>query len=615
MNEIIYLENDEEITSVIDRLRKAKENSLALVIPRGGSLAQSIVNLKLLRKSAGEMGKEISLVSNDRISRNLASQIGLTVYSKASDAEKARPVKEASLPEPPKGDFKVNSYYGKEDESSVDGIAPTEEAIDEETDLAGEDGDESKENIPAEIGHEPSFTKVSAEEPEKIEKEDIEKAYKEPEQDQNLTAGRQGDKEKIKNEHSSFKSQGHDGSKFSEPKERKPMSRNKKIALGVIGGAVVLLLAVSYFFLPYAKASVIVKTEDMEVSESVKLDSQATTVNTASLVIPATTVDLEKEISKTYPTTGKKEMGEKATGKITVINDYDDKVKTIPAGTTFTSDDGKEFVSLADASVPGMVVTFAPFTKTDGKVDVSVTAKATGETYNIGPSHFSISSIPATQKTAIYGQSASAMTGGTTKTVAIVSDADYKAAEADLTKSITDLGKTELIAKAKDENLEIIESKITSEVISKEASKNLNDEAANFDYRLKMKVSAIAYATADMRTALVASAEKTLPSDKMLIGEDKYDVSATFVGDVKPVDGSTATGELEMKGTMKAKTGQKISDKEIKDKIKGKKYAEAKVIIEKLDQVQGATVDIWPSNIARVPYMTSRIKVTFDYAQ
>ena len=138
MNEIIYLENDEEITSVIDRLRKAKENSLALVIPRGGSLAQSIVNLKLLRKSAGEMGKEISLVSNDRISRNLASQIGLTVYSKASDAEKARPIKESPLPEPPKGDFKVNSYYGKEDEPTALEVTPTEELEDEEEEVADE---------------------------------------------------------------------------------------------------------------------------------------------------------------------------------------------------------------------------------------------------------------------------------------------------------------------------------------------------------------------------------------------------------------------------------------------------------------------------------------------
>jgi hypothetical protein len=207
------------------------------------------------------------------------------------------------------------------------------------------------------------------------------------------------------------------------------------------------------------------------------------------------------------------------------------------------------------------------------------------------------------------------MTGGTTKTVAIVSDADYKAAEADLTKSITELGKTELAAKAKEENLEIVESKITSEVISKEASKNLNDEADNFDYRMNIKLSVLSYASADIKTVLIASAEKTLDSNKMLIGQDKFEISTVFVGDAKLAVGSTATGEVELKSTMNAKTGQKISDKDIKDKIKGKKYAEAIAIMEKFDQVQGATLDIWPSNVARVPYMTSRMKVTFDYTQ
>ena len=606
MNEIIYLENDEEITSVIDRLRKAKEKSLALVIPRGGSLAQSIVNLKLLKKSAGELGKEISLVSNDRISRNLASQIGLTVYSKASEAEKAKPVKEEPLPVAvPEGDFKVNSYYGKDDEVIAEGQKELEDSPEEDI-----EEDEDLDDIDDEIENEPTFTKVS-DKSEKVEKEDIEKAYKEPQENpkSEIRNPKDGDHSIVGSDRKD-----HRDNKFGEPKEKKPMSRNKKIALGVIGGVVVLLLAVSYFFLPYAKANVMVKTEDLEVSESIKLDPQATAVDGTNLIIPATTVELEKEISKTYPTTGKKDQGTKATGKITISNLFNYDPATFPKGTRFISGD-KVFVSLADVTVPGETVDLIQQKFIAGIADVLVESESAGANYNIGPSDFVIGGLTGLKLSRITGHSASAMIGGTTKTINIVSEADYKAAEADLTKSITELGKTELIAKAKEENLEIVESKIAAEVISKEASKNLNDEADNFDYRLKMKVSVIVYATEDMRTALVAAAEKNLASDKMLIGKDKFEVSAEFVKDVKPVDGGTATGELEMKGTMKAKTGQKISESEIKDKIKGKKYAEAKTIIEKYDRVESVTIDVWPSNVARVPYLTSRIKVIFDYAQ
>lgn len=610
MNEIIYLENDEEITSVIDRLRKAKEKSIALVIPRGGSLAQSIVNLKLLKKSASEMDKKISLVSNDRISRNLASQIGLTVYSKASEAEKAKPVKEESLPVvTPEGEFKVNSYYGKEDESAIEEPEKLEENPEEDI-----EEDEDSNDIDDEIENEPTFTKVS-DKSEKIEKEDIENAYKEPEDSiKSKVESRKTDRTE-KAEFNRFDHEDHHDNKFGAPRNRKPMPKNKKIALGVIGGVLVLLLGISYFFLPYAKANVMVKTEDFEMSESVTVNPQATSVDSENIVIPATTVELEKEISKTYPTTGKKEMGSKATGKITIYNEWDDKPKTIPAGTKFTAEGGKVFVSAIEVTVPGTTVTYAPVKINPGTVDINVTAESTGDSYNIGPSRFSISSVLAAQQSKIYGRSVSAMIGGTTKTVNIVSENDFKTAEADLSKLISEQGQAELISEAKEKSLEIIESKITSEVVSKEASKNVNDETENFDYRLKVTLKVPAYATNDMKTALIAAANKQLDSNKMLIGEDKFEVSAVFVGDIKPVDGGTTTGEVEMRGTLKAKTGQKISEKEIKDKIKGKKFAEARAIIEKFDRVESVAVDIWPSNVARVPYITSRIKVIFDYAQ
>ena len=615
MNEIIYLEADEEITSVIDRLRKAKHNCLALVVPRGGTLAQSIVNLKLLKKSASEMGKEISLVANDRISRNLASQIGLTVYSKAGEAEKAGPIEKKAIPaEDPKGDFKVNSYYGKEKDLEEEAISDNDETVlDDDTESDALD----KGATSAEIGDkEESVENSDDDEPEKIEKEEIKKSYKEQDEDihkQPAEINKFAGEKTAELNHNSGSNRKENDSNGGGDNMKKPMSKNKKIFIGIISGCVVLLLAVAYFFLPYASAKVIVKTEDLDISETVTINPIATAIDREKLVIPATTIEIEKEVTKNYKTTGTKELGEKATGKITIYNEWDDKPKTIPAGTKFAGDSGKVFISSLDATVPGMVVSFAPFNKTAGKIDVSVIALETGESYNIGPSHFSISSVSNLQGL-VYGQSASAMTGGTTKTVKIVSDADFKTAEEDLTKSIGDLGKTELAAKAKDEKVEIIESKITSELLSKEASKNLNDEAESFDYRVKMKLSVMVYNTEDLKTVMTASAEKNLASEKMLIGQDKFEVSAELIGDVKVAEEGTESGAVEVKGTLKGKTGQKISDKEIKDKIKNKKYAEAIAIIQSYDKVDSVVLEIWPSSIARVPMITNRIRVIFDYA-
>lgn len=610
MNEIIYLETDEEITSVIDRLRKSKQKCLALVIPRGGTLAQSIVNLKLLKKSANELGKEISLVSNDRVSRNLASQIGLTVYSKTQEAEKAGPIEKKVVPtKEEKGDFKVNSYYGKESETEEeDSLAADETEKDEVEDDFNEPDDDSV-----------SDGDDNEDEPKKIEKEEIEKSYKEPEEE---TKPKE-DRKPTRNEEAAPKgvsASAHgkeDGARSGGGDIKKPMSRNKKIVIGIISGCVLLLLAVAYIFLPFASAKVLVKTEDLNVSETVVISPIVTAVDREKLVIPATKVEIEKEISKTYKSTGTKEMGEKATGKITVSNNYDGNVQNIPAGSKFVSG-AKTFVSLSAVDLPG--ITDCKFVAGSlscniGKADVNVEAESTGETYNLGPSDFVITTLPPAKQNAIKGHSVSAMTGGTTKTINVVSDTDFKNAEADLTKSITDLGKTELAAKAKDEKLEIVEAKIESELLSKEASKNINDEADSFDYRVKMKLTVIAYNIEDIRNVLIASAERTLAIDKMLIGQDKFEATAEFVGDVKVAEEGTESGALEVKGSLKGKTGQKISDKQIKDQVKNKKYAEAKTIIEKYDRVESVNLQIWPSSIARVPMITSRIKVTFDYAE
>ncbi len=90
-NKILYLEIDEEITSVIDRLKKTAETEIHLVVPKEAALLQSIVNLKLLKKQADSLGKEIQIITHDKVGRNLAEQVGIHSVSKIGE-----PVKKAA---------------------------------------------------------------------------------------------------------------------------------------------------------------------------------------------------------------------------------------------------------------------------------------------------------------------------------------------------------------------------------------------------------------------------------------------------------------------------------------------------------------------------------------
>ncbi len=49
MKKIVYIEVDEEITSVYDRVKRFRQNEIYLVVPRKAILFQSAVNLQILK--------------------------------------------------------------------------------------------------------------------------------------------------------------------------------------------------------------------------------------------------------------------------------------------------------------------------------------------------------------------------------------------------------------------------------------------------------------------------------------------------------------------------------------------------------------------------------------
>lgn len=97
MDEILYLEPDEEITSVIDKLKGLDGARVALVLPKNAQLASSVVNLKLLAREADRQGKTIAIVTQDPIGTSLAAQVGIPVYASPTDTT---PVVPAARPRP-----------------------------------------------------------------------------------------------------------------------------------------------------------------------------------------------------------------------------------------------------------------------------------------------------------------------------------------------------------------------------------------------------------------------------------------------------------------------------------------------------------------------------------
>lgn len=79
MNSYFYVDTDDEITSVIGKLRGEKAEEIFLVVPKRALIAQSLVNLRLLDKEAKRHQKKLVFVSPDAHIRKLAEKAGLAV--------------------------------------------------------------------------------------------------------------------------------------------------------------------------------------------------------------------------------------------------------------------------------------------------------------------------------------------------------------------------------------------------------------------------------------------------------------------------------------------------------------------------------------------------------
>lgn len=93
---LLYLEPDDEITSVVRRLRAADVPRVVIVVPGRSKATSSAVALRLLAAAADAEGREVALVG-DALTRSLAAEAGLAAYGSVEDASGGAPVPDAPL--------------------------------------------------------------------------------------------------------------------------------------------------------------------------------------------------------------------------------------------------------------------------------------------------------------------------------------------------------------------------------------------------------------------------------------------------------------------------------------------------------------------------------------
>jgi hypothetical protein len=76
----IYVETEEEISEVVERLRRYNGDDTMLVLPLRSRIGQSRFNFQLLRNYASRMGKRVTVVCDDPAVQKMASESGFAVF-------------------------------------------------------------------------------------------------------------------------------------------------------------------------------------------------------------------------------------------------------------------------------------------------------------------------------------------------------------------------------------------------------------------------------------------------------------------------------------------------------------------------------------------------------
>ncbi len=274
------------------------------------------------------------------------------------------------------------------------------------------------------------------------------------------------------------------------------------VILIVIGA----LLVGTEYLLHTVTVTISLPTKSIE--KKLKLDASDLRIKTGSI---------SADIAESQATTGKKDVGEKAKGEVTIHN-FDDKDRVLTKGTLIQAD-GKKFtldqeIKVASASVSSIG---GNYVKQPGKTKASVTADAIGSNSNLDKGkQFSVSDFSSSL---IFAVNEAAFSGGTQRQAQTVAKKDLE----DLKSKALDEGKKKGLDQMRKEvsaDQQIIESLTEQTLDDIKYSKEVGDEAKEVSVKAKVTTSYSTYSDNELKQAVQKSFQSEVASGFKLT-EDK----------------------------------------------------------------------------------------------
>lgn len=544
----IYVDIDDEITSIIDKLGKSDSKIVALVLPKRATALQSIVNMKLLKRAADEAGKNPVLITSEKGLLPLAGATGLHVAKNLSS--------KPEIPPAPGKQEIDDEELTAELEPEKDGQPNKAAAVGA---LAGAAALHDKDDDTIDMEQETAPVAASA------------KKAKKPK------AGKNGKPAKIPN----FE-------KF-----------RKKIF--IIGGALIaaiFLLVMAVVVWPKATIVIETNTESIDTTFAFTASPAATNVDESASVVPAKQVEEKVNETATAAATGQKDVGAKATGTISIRNCEDTSPRSLPAGTVFSSG-GKNFTTNSALTVSGGQFSGGGSVCNTGTNSVAVTAANSGDSYNIAAASYTSGSLSGN-----FAISGSNMSGGTTKVVKVVTQQDVDTAKAKISAK-DDVSKKNLQQQLEEDDYFVIEESFKKSNENSTPSPGVDQEGSEVKVTYSADYTMLGVKREDLKKMVSNSLKDEIDTQRQQVQEDGLD-QATYT--VKSV---AENGDTVIEVATKAEVGPDIDTEALKNDVMGKKSGETENIVKALPGVKAVEVNYSPFWVSRTPKKASKITIEF----
>lgn len=571
--ETIYVDVDDEITTVIDKVQAAKGKVVALVLPKRATVLQSIVNMKLLKRTADTSGKNLVLVTSETGLMPLAGAVGLYVASTPSSKPTIPPAPASPGDEP--------------------------EDVDEPLDMGGSDTAEDAEEYDAKAAAGKTVGELAAAGATgKLASDDIDESI-DMTDDAGDTAGAGAAA----------------ASKTLKPKKNSKLkvpnfdSFRKKIALGVL--AVVALIALWIFalvVLPHAKITIHTDSATIPTNLNLTLSADAKKLDTDNGVVPATAQSQQKTSTQQVPSTGTQNNGTKASGTVTVQNcTADNNEVSLPAGKSITAN-GHTYTLNNSVDLPLSGHQSNGTCKSINGItiaSVGVSALKGGADYNLpSGTAFTVSSAGDGSYSSSEVKISGSTTGGTDQIVKIVTATDIAGATSKITAADSGSVKQQLVSGIQAKGLQPVSTTFVAGTPAVTTSAKAGDTADTVTVTAVTAYTMLGVQKSDLQSLVKKNVEGQLDKGKQVILDDGV-ANAKFT----QANPATATG-ASVSMEAKSEVGPQIDVNALKTQLAGKKSGDVKSYIKQTPGVTDVDVHYSPFWVNSVPKKAGKVTIT-----